>query len=67
MNTLTTRERIALANVSKFNTMAAADRCRWDHQKYHTNVLLGDDGLLWVPFTHREESILIRMGYEKAL
>ena len=61
---LTTRQRIALANCSKFSSLEFAVKRSMD-QKYWTGVLMGENGQYWVPATPRELSILVAMGYEE--
>lgn len=61
---MATAETIALRNVSKFNGLANVV-FQTENQKYRTNVLFGEDGQYWVPANHREESILVRLGYER--
>jgi hypothetical protein len=55
--------RIALFNCRKFsNPVMALDVA--SRQQYIVRVLMGDDGLFWVPATTRECSMLMRAGYE---
>lgn len=61
--TLTTRQRIALANVAKYNSLELA-RHQAISQKYWVEVLMGDNCQYWVAATNREQSILQNMGYE---
>lgn len=63
---LDARQRIALSNVGRFNSFALAQSAAIS-QKYWVEVLHGDDGKFWVPATNREQSILEKMGYEKAI
>lgn len=60
-----TKEQAAIRNAAKFNTYSFAKECS-ARQKYHTQVLLGDDELYFVPSTHRETGVLFRAGYEAA-
>ncbi len=60
---LTTRQRIALANVGKYTSLALAQQ-QAISQKYWVEVLFGDNGQYWVAATNREQSILQQMGYE---
>ena len=55
----------ALTNVRRYNTLKSAQAAAL-RQVYWTPVLMGDDGLFWVPATNREASQLIRAGYEAA-
>jgi precorrin-6B methylase 1 len=61
---LTTRQRIALSNCSKFSSLQFAVARSMD-QEYWTTVLHGDNDQFWVPATPREASILIALGYEE--
>ena len=56
---------LILNNTRKFNSYALALDTTFK-QKYATRVLLGDNGQYWVPANRREESILIKAGYEVA-
>lgn len=60
-----TLTRIALRSASRFNTLASATSAA-RRQPHWTPVLLGDDGLYWVPGTNREAGLLIAAGYECA-
>ena len=61
-----TRIKIALANCSKYGNRARAFAAA-ERSRYIVPVLLGDDGLFWVPATTREASILQKLGYSVAL
>lgn len=61
---LTTRQRIAISNCSKYTNLRFAKACSMN-QKYWTTVLMGENDQYWVPATPREASILIKMGYEE--
>lgn len=60
---LTTAQRIAVSNARKFNTLAFAQNAAIE-QKYWVNVLMGENCQYWVPANNREESILVKLGYE---
>ena len=52
----------ALKNVSKFNTLRAAES--WSaSQKCMTKVLLGENNLFLVPLTYVHQTVLIQNGY----
>lgn len=61
-SSLDMRDKAALSNAGKFNSLAMAKQSK-DGQKYNTNILKGEGGQFWVPSTNREESILRRLGY----
>jgi len=56
---------IAIHNVRQYNTLAMAQDVAL-RQKYIVDILLGDNGLFWVPATTRESGLLIKAGYERA-
>lgn len=60
---LTTSQRIAVSNARKFSSLASAQSAAIE-QKYWVNVLMGENGQYWVASNNREESILIKLGYE---
>ena len=54
---------VPTTNINKFNRIETARR--WaSKSRYIVRVLLGDDGLYWVCSTTREESRLVKAGYE---
>lgn len=60
---LTTSQRIAVSNARKFTVLATAQRVAIE-QPYWVNVLMGEAGQYWIASNNREESILVKLGYE---
>ena len=65
-NKVTNQLKDALFNARRYSILAMAKEVS-TRQTYRTSVLLGDDGLYWVPSTNREAGLLIKAGYERAL
>lgn len=59
------RTQIAVFNAAKYNSLKLAQACA-DNSRYIVNILMGDNGQYWVAANAREESLLIKAGYEKA-
>ena len=60
---MTSIANIPTCNISKFSRIENARR--WAaRSKYIVNVLMGDDGYYWVCSTRREQSRLVKAGYE---
>lgn len=54
---------LIIRSCSKFTNLSFAKQ-RSLSQKYWVSVLMGDDGLYWVPANSRHQSILEKAGYE---
>ena len=57
---------LAFFNAATFNSIESAKNFT-ERAKNKTNILLGDNGLFLVPATKKEESILIKSGYERMI
>lgn len=52
-------------NIRRYSSLALAQLAA-DNQLKPTIILLGDDARFWVPYTLRDASTLMAMGYEPA-
>ena len=53
--------------ISRFNTYAYAKEWAANLANGHmVDVILGDDGLFWVPGCHRDQNLLVEAGYSIA-